>query len=208
VSHSPGAIKTLCNRAILLDRGLMVRDGAPDEVLDYYNAIIARQEVDQKIREVETETQKNIIRSGNQAAVIERVDLMLSGQSVRVVRTGETVRFRVECIVNQDLDELTVGILIRDRLGNDVFGTNTSHLGSSRRGLRAGERWRLEFAFPEFNLGVGNYSVAFALHSGDVHVSNNYDWWNQALVFQVAPGNGFRAIGVGYLPTLSEWVAV
>jgi lipopolysaccharide transport system ATP-binding protein len=73
--------------------------------------------------------------------------------------------------------------------------------------LQAGERWRLAFEFPELNLGVGNYSATFALHSGDAHVSNNYDWWNQALVFQVVPGSGFRAIGVSYLPTVSQWVA-
>lgn len=35
-----------------------------------------------------------------------------------------------------------------------------------------------------------------------------YDWWNQALVFQVVPGNSFRAIGVNYLPTLVQWVSV
>ena len=43
VSHSPGAIKTLCDRAILLDQGGIQRDDAPDAVLDYYNAVIARQ---------------------------------------------------------------------------------------------------------------------------------------------------------------------
>ncbi len=208
VSHSAGAVKTLCNRAILLDQGIMIRDGAPDEVLDYYNAIIARQEADQHIREVESETQKSIIRSGNQAAVIEGVDMVLGGQCARAARVGDAVSFQVDIGVQQDLDELTVGILIRDRLGNDVFGTNTWHLGCSRQGLRAGERWRLKFDFPELNLGVGNYSATFALHSGDAHVSHNYDWWNQALVFQVVPGSGFRAIGVGYLLTLSEWAAV
>lgn len=206
VSHNPGAVKTLCNRAILLDQGIMVRDGSPDEVLDYYNAIIAKQEADQHIRQVESETRRNTIRSGNQAAVIEGVDMVLGRQSVRAVQIGEAVRFQVDCIVHQNLDELTVGFLIRDRLGNDVFGTNTWYLGSSRRGLKAGERQRLEFEFPEFNLGVGNYSVTFALHSGHAHVSNNYDWWNQALVFQVVPSSGFRATGVGYLPTLSHWL--
>lgn len=207
VSHSPGAVKTLCNRAILLDQGIIAREGSSDEVLDYYNAVIARQEADQHIREVESATQKNIIRSGNQAAVIEMADMVQQDQSVRAVRIGEAVRFRVECAINQDLDELTAGFLIRDRLGNDVFGTNTWHLGSSRRGLRAGERWRLEFEFPEFNLGVGNYSTAFALHSGDAHISNNYDWWNQALVFQVVLGSGFRAIGVNYLPISAHWIS-
>lgn len=45
----------------------------------------------------------------------------------------------------------------------------------------------MEFEVPALNLGVGNYSVSFALHSGDAHVANNYDWWNRALVFQVVP---------------------
>jgi lipopolysaccharide transport system ATP-binding protein len=206
VSHSLGAVKTLCNRAILLDQGLLIRDGSPDEVLDYYNAIIARQEADQHIRQVESETRRSVVRSGNQAAVIEAVDLVLGGQSARAVQVGDAVRFRVDCVVQQDLDELTVGFLIRDRLGNDVFGTNTAYLGSSRRGLKVGERRRLEFEFPAFNLGVGHYSVTFALHSGHAHIGNNYDWWNQALVVQVVPGSDFQATGVGYLPTLSHWL--
>ncbi|HRY15706.1 MAG: ABC transporter ATP-binding protein [Candidatus Competibacteraceae bacterium] len=205
VSHSAGAVKTLCNRAILLDQGVMTRDGSPDEVLDYYNAIIAKQEADQEIRQIESQTGRNVVRSGNQGAVIEEVDLRLNGQSVRAVRIGEAVRFEVAIGVQRDLEELTVGLLIRDRLGNDVFGTNTWHLGCSQKNLQAGERWRLMFAFPELNLGIGNYSVTFALHSGDAHVANNYDWWNQALVFQVVPGAGFRAIGVGYLPTIGQW---
>ena len=42
VSHDPGAIKTLCDRALLLDGGAPRARGAPDVVLDYYNALIAR----------------------------------------------------------------------------------------------------------------------------------------------------------------------
>jgi lipopolysaccharide transport system ATP-binding protein len=42
VSHSPGAIKTLCDSAILLDQGVLMRDDSPDAVLDYYNARLQR----------------------------------------------------------------------------------------------------------------------------------------------------------------------
>ena len=208
VSHSPGAVKTLCNRAILLDQGIMARDGAPDEVLDYYNAVIARLESEQQIRELEAGTGKNSIRSGNQAAVIEAVEMLSGDQSSRAVQVGDPVRFQVDIAVNEDLDELTVGLLIRDRLGNDVFGTNTWHLGTSRQQLRVNEHCRVEFEAPALNLGVGNYSVSFALHSGDAHVANNYDWWNRALVFQVVPGSGCRAIGAAYLPILSHWSGI
>ncbi len=208
VSHSPGAIKTLCGRAVLLDQGVMIRDDVPDAVLDYYNAIIAKQQADQQIREVESTTQKSNIRSGNQAVAIEAVDMLIGGQSVRAARVGESVDFQLAIAAQQYLSEITSGILIRDRLGNDVFGTNTWHLGCSQKNVRAGDRWSVTFRFPELNLGVGNYSVTFALHSADAHVSNNYDWWNQALVFQVVPGNGFRAIGVSYLPVVSQWAAI
>ena len=44
VSHDKGAIQTLCNRAILLSNGSVLKDGSPEEVFDYYNAIIADKE--------------------------------------------------------------------------------------------------------------------------------------------------------------------
>ncbi len=56
VSHSPGAVKTLCDRAILLDQGVLLRDGSPDAVLDYYNAMIAAQRAEYEIRQTETAT--------------------------------------------------------------------------------------------------------------------------------------------------------
>ena len=44
VSHSPSDVKALCDRVILLDKGQVLKDGAPDEVIDFYNALIARKE--------------------------------------------------------------------------------------------------------------------------------------------------------------------
>jgi lipopolysaccharide transport system ATP-binding protein len=33
-------VKSICERAVLLDGGLLVRDGSPDQVFDYYNALV------------------------------------------------------------------------------------------------------------------------------------------------------------------------
>lgn len=46
VSHDRDSILALCDRAILLDKGRVLRDGGPEEVMDYYNALIA----DRKVR--------------------------------------------------------------------------------------------------------------------------------------------------------------
>ena len=205
VSHSPGAVKTLCDRALLLDQGLLVRDGSPDAILDYYNAMIATQRIGYEIRQTETTTGHRITRSGTGDAAIEHIDLLVDEQSARSVRSGDSVKLRIAIAVRVPVRELTVGVLIRDRMGNDVFGTNTFHLGQSRSHVPAGERTCIEFSFPSLALGAGSYSVAAALHEGDTHTVANFDWWDRALVFQVVRGNRPLSIGACALEVSSSW---
>jgi lipopolysaccharide transport system ATP-binding protein len=205
VSHSPGAVKTLCDRALLVDHGTLIRDGPPDAVLDYYNAMIAVQQADTQIRQTEKETGRVGTRSGNRQARIENVELYTGGKPVRALRSGEQATIRLEIQVEEPLPELTAGILLRDRLGNDVFGTNTFHCQVPSGKLAAGQRLAVEFAFPALNLGIGSYSLTTALHAKEMHISSNYDWWDRALVFEVVPGDGPVAIGVCSLPVKVRW---
>ena len=205
VSHHPGAVKTLCDRAVLIDRGQLVRDGAPDAVLDYYNAMIAVQEADHAIVQTEKELGRSATRSGSNAARIENVELLSGGAPVRALRSGEPATLRIDVLVTEPIPELTAGILIRDRVGNDVFGTNTFHYGAWQRDLSPGRRLRAEFAFDALSLGVGTFSVTTALHARESHVAANYDWWDRALVFQVVPGNHPPAVGVCRLPVRVSW---
>lgn len=197
VSHSPGTIKTLCNRALLLDSGGVIRDGAPDVVLDYYNAIIAKREADLAIRQEESEHGRTLTRSGGREAAIVAIDLIdPRGAPARAVVSGEAARIVVEIEIHGDVPDLTAGLLIRDTLGNDVFGTNSFHHGRGITAPQPGARYRASFDFPAFALGQGSYSVSVALHARDAHTSGNYDWWDHALVFQVVRGERPFSIGV------------
>ena len=205
VSHSPVAVKTLCDRAILLEQGVLVRDGSPDAVLDYYNAMIAVDEADQQIRQIERETGHVSTRSGSNDAQIENVELLSRGKPVRAMRSGDPATVRLDIVVKRDIPDLTAGILFRDRTGNDVFGTNTFHCKAPQRDLAAGQRLSVEFRFDALYLGVGSFSLTTALHTRESHISSNYDWWDRALVFQVVPGELPAGIGVCRIPVGIEW---
>ena len=202
VSHDPVAVRTLCDRALLLDRGMLARDGAPDQVLEYYNAAIAQREAEYQIRSVEAATPgQPRTRSGDRKATIESVDLLdASGSSVRALPSNAPARIRIVLAVNAPLDALTVGFLIRDRVGNDAFGTNTFHLDAPVAALAVGERYQCEFAIAAMALGQGHYSIAVALHESDSHLVQNHDWWDQALVFQVVRAAEPYRIGIANLP--------
>ena len=124
-------------------------------------------------------------------------------QQARAFRVGEVTRIHCHIAFNASIDNPTVGIAIRDRLGNEVFGTNTHHMKIKRQSYEAGEKVTAIFTLP-LNLGYGNYSLSVAVHSRDTHLENNYDWWDQCLVFQVIPDNSFVFIGLAALPAEVE----
>ena len=75
--------------------------------------------------------------------------------------------------------------MIKDRLGQPVFGTNSHRLVASRsRTCAAGSEhvFRLRFVM---NLGEGHYSVTTALTRSDAHVDRTYEWRDRALIFHV-----------------------
>ena len=198
VTHDPGAVKALCQRAILLDRGALLRDGPPDAVFDYYNAMIARKEQDERIEQVE-EGGRIATRSGSREAEIVAVELRdATGAAQRSFAVGDVATLECRFRTNRAMPSPTVGFLIRDRLGNDVFGSNSFYLGLVHEPCAAGAELTASFAI-DLRLGSGSYSVTVALHTEHAHVDANFDWWDRALVFQVVPGGGPGFTGVAAL---------
>ncbi len=202
VSHDPGAVKTLCDRAVLIDHGSFVMDGNPADVLDYYNALIAPADIDSAIREGAPDGSGT--RSGNGAVHMAEVDLWCAGKSIRAIVAGAAIRIALSLQVRQHLADFTVGLLIKDRLGNDVFGTNTHHMQQHLGPVDKGDSRDVFFDFPCLALGSGHYSVTLAVHAGIEHLAGNYDWWERALVFQVMPSPGIHTIGICHMPVTCE----
>ena len=203
VSHDRGSIQALCSRAILLDGGTIIKDGPPEEVMDYYNAIIAQKE--NSVVEVNTLADGGRqTKSGSGKASIESVTLYnTEGAPVEYIAVGEDVCLTIKVKINVQLPELVVGYVIKDRLGQDVFGTNTHHLKCVRTDLQEGELLSYEFRFPAA-LGVGSYSVAVALHATDSHIADNYEWRDLALLFNVVNMSKGSFVGLAWLPPTVE----
>ncbi|AQL36105.1 ABC transporter ATP-binding protein [Pseudomonas syringae] len=204
VSHDRGSIQALCNRAILLEKGTVIKDGKPEEVMDFYNALIAEKEnATVQLRELEDGSVQT--RSGSGEATIGPVSLHnAAGEHIEYVSVGEPVSLHINAQVNSAIPELVVGYLIKDRLGQPVYGTNTHHMGCKVADLQAGESLDYSFNFAA-NLGVGSYSVAVALHTTDSHLSRNYEWVDLTLVFNVVNISQNEFVGLAWLPPVVEF---
>jgi lipopolysaccharide transport system ATP-binding protein len=200
VSHDPTAVKTLCDRALLLEAGRLIQDGPPDRVLDYYNALIAKREANREILQAEAAGGRTMTRSGTFEARIAEIDLLdADGRPARAFTVGDPARIRARVQFASAVVAPTVGILIRDRVGNDVFGTNSFHVAPIEDTYEAGDEMAVDFEI-DLNLGAGTYTLTVAVHSEATHLVNNYDWWDKVIGFQVVPGPEPSFIGAAWLP--------
>ncbi|MBK3866174.1 ATP-binding cassette domain-containing protein [Pseudomonas stutzeri] len=197
VSHDKSAVLALCDRCILLDQGRLLMDGPPSAVMDYYNALIAEKESETLVQHYNDKGQA-VTRSGTGEATLELLELLVSGVSVETIEVGESVILRgiVQC--HAPIPKLVMGYMIKDRLGQAVFGINTHLTGQVQEHLLEGERLRYDFAFPA-NLGPGSYSISISLSSTQTHLQNNYEWRDLALVFTVVNTRHHQFAGCAWI---------
>lgn len=203
VSHDRQAIQTICDRAILLDHGRLALEGAPEEVMDFFSAMIAERE-QSTIRQERLENDKVRTISGTgEASVAEVVLLNGEGRTVDVVEVGTPLVLQVTVNINQDIPRLVLGFMIKDRMGQPVYGINTHRINRALEDLRAGEQVVYRYAFPA-NIGKGNYSIALSLSRLDSHLDKNYEWRDFALIFHVINTRKADFVGTASLDATLE----
>ena len=199
VSHDKQAIQSLCDRAILLDAGRLAKEGDPESVTDYYNALIADRQNATIVQQERQDGRVATVSGTGDASVVDSALLNHEGQRVEVVDVGEPVTLEICVRVRAHIPRLVVGYMIKDRLGQPMFGTNTDHIQHPVEDLKPGDLLTYRFAFTA-GLGPGSYSVAVALHSTETHLIDNYEWRDLALVFHVVNMSRPVFIGNAWLP--------
>lgn len=203
VTHSLGVVRAICDRVILISKGAIIKEGMADEVIDYYNALVAEKE-NSKLS-IEQRRQKNgwlYTEYGNGMAEVVEMELRNSEtqEPVQLVAVGQEIEVTTKIEVKEPLKQLVLGHRISDKLGNTVWGTNTYHSKQVLENLMDGEVITTTLKFV-CNLGPGSYSVSFGVHKDDTHLSECYHRADNRIVFDVFNADKQHFIGLSYLET-------
>lgn len=197
VSHDRGAIQAICSRAILLEKGSVIKDGDPEEVMDFYNALIAEKE-NSTIKQVVKEDGKVKTTSGTRE--VEFIDVKLfnsKDKESEVVGVGEAIRIQLTVKVNKNVNSMVLGCGIKDRLGQMIFGTNTFHTKQIVKAPKQDDIYTYDVSF-DANLGIGSYSVHASLVEEKDHIHKNFNWVDGALVFNVVNFDKEEFVGLAW----------
>lgn len=211
VSHSSGAVTNLCDRAIWLDAGRMVMDGPAKEVCEAYHASIygvvspaanthARPiSIEEGIKGDADDDDAGLDTSrirlfafdpqqagfGDGRASVRAVRCEDSaGRTLLQVSGGEVVRLVVEVEAHEAIGSAIVGFLLKDRLGQQLFGKNTWSEDMPPVAAAAGQVLCAIFEFRMPYLPRSSYTIDVAVADGTHHAHVQAAWIFDALALE------------------------
>lgn len=202
VSHDLNSLKLLCDRVILLNKGEVVDEGNPEDVINHYNFLISKLNEQQDIYSIDN---KNSY--GNFFAEINEIKINGLNSKSNVISSGEDAILTLTIKSNKDLKDVNIGFLFKDKFGQDIYGTTTKNMNLTYN-LETNQAYRLEIIIP-LNIGVGKYSISTALVIGDNHLDNCLHWFDFASDFEIAGNIGYEYIGLNKLyPKIKEIIKI
>jgi lipopolysaccharide transport system ATP-binding protein len=177
--------------------GRVAAEGAPKDVINrYIGLVLAKQEPENR----KEERVRGSFRHGDGSSEILRVAILNArGEEVTSVSSGEAVTVRVRSRFHQQRSDPMVGILIRTRIGMDVYGTNTRIENTRLGDFKAGDELEVDFQV-ECWLTPQPYTLTVATQNAD---GSSHDWLDDAIAFDVVDTR--VAAGVANLRAKVEW---
>jgi lipopolysaccharide transport system ATP-binding protein len=229
VSHDTNAITSLCNRAVLLDKGELIDIGDPTEVTARYLKILYgfetvthKKDAQEKKENVTSNNKEdedkastiyrniNKVKSPNsdknkKAEIISFEILDDKDININRLFVGERYRFVMRVIFYEDINKPSVGFLIRNRFGVDLFGANSDTLNLYPPSARAGSVYEYRLSVI-MNMVNGPYFLTGGIsHRNEKGIPTILDILNDYVNFEVSsiPKNYFDC-SVVYLNPIFE----
>lgn len=200
VSHDLGLVKQLSNRAILLLHGRIESEGTPNNVINRYIGLVLEKQAPQ-IRRDPLKLRASH-RHGDGSSEVCGIEILdACGRPAASITAGESITVRVRSRFHAPVRDPMVGILIRTRIGMEVYGTNTRIENKSLGAFSAGDELEVDFRM-ECWLTPQTYTLTVATQNAD---GTSHDWLDDAIAFDVVDTR--HAAGVANLRAEIEWRA-
>jgi lipopolysaccharide transport system ATP-binding protein len=203
VTHDLDAVIKFCDRAMLLDKGRLLEQGRPDEVVQKYRALIFERErrysgyedsgeIPESSNLVKPLSEMPVTRSipnidhrfGNGDAELLGVALLNgNGEVISEALGGQEIIIRVSAKFHSDIDTPILGYTLRDRLGVELSACNTSYADQPLPPACKDQIITSDFRVTLPFLAPGSYSISPAVAKGSIEKHDMCDWIDNALVF-------------------------
>jgi homopolymeric O-antigen transport system ATP-binding protein len=219
VSHSMGDVKAVGDRALWLEAGRIREIGVTDRVVGKYLAAMVEKDSaylelkkdDREVAVVRTRAPEIVEgipnidhRHGDGRAEILGIAVLdAHGQKIGLLAPQSAIVVRISARANEQIGRPNIGFMLRNHLGMDFCGTNTTREGIELQRMSAGDIYTVDFRVQLPILYASSFSFSPAIADGTLHHYTTCDWIDNAITLQMGHGEG-PIYGYMHLPCRVE----
>lgn len=185
ISHDLTAVRRLCQRVILLQRGEIAGNGDPEEMIRQYTETAAFHQHSRADAELRS------------AEIIEVAFFNQKGVRTSSFRTGEGVKVRVKYVAHEEIAKASISLFFYSSDSSLIAQWSTSTDGELFA-MRAGQG-TIEFSCGALGLQAGVYQIDSTIERGEAR--NEIEWQQGCVSIHVESSKHLR--GGIYMP--HEW---
>lgn len=203
VTHDMNSIANMADRVILLDRGKIIQEGKPLEVIQNYLKIMHTEVFADHSEGMEshgdmTTDMETLVENGSGRAdddesrwipvekseiggagdvIIRKIKVLVNGQLTEIVKPDDRVAIQAVLNAKKDCGNIIIGYTFKDKYGNSIFAMNTIGQGIRAEGLKQDCSYgiSLEFVWPEVK--EGDYFLTLGVGEGDDQMIHIIQCW-------------------------------
>jgi ABC-type polysaccharide/polyol phosphate transport system ATPase subunit len=219
VSHSAGDVKALGDRTMWLENGRIRELGDTDMVVSkYLGAMVEKDSSYLELRKREVREHNGPVHAPEVVTDIPNIDhrygderaevlgiavLDEYGRKLPLLQPNSTVVVRISVRAHQRINMPNVGFMVRNHLGVDFAGTNTTREDTELPPMEAGDVYTVDFHVQMPSLYPSSFSFSPAIADGNLISYQMCDWIDNAVSLQMSHGEG-QVYGYLHLPCKVE----
>jgi lipopolysaccharide transport system ATP-binding protein len=219
VSHATADVKAIGDRALWLKEGRLMEIGNTDRVVaKYLAAMVEKDSTYQKSHPETPRAPQETVRAPEIVECIPNIDhrygdrraevlgivlLDEAGHPLHMLDPCSRAIVRISVRANAAVSRPMVGFMLRNHMGIDFAGTNTTREGAALAPMQSGDIVTVDFHIELPELYPGSFSFSPAIADGALLEYQMCDWIDNALALQMARGEG-QVYGYLHLPCRIE----
>lgn len=200
VSHNMSAVRELCSRAILLNKGSIELEGPAKEVTDAY--------LRGPVEEIEVYSGEQVYPEDLKKE-FQLLSIRLKNKSAEVFQNfdcDEAIGIEIECISRRSIPGLYGWLGIVNREGQVVLVSDTFDVPPNRLDRLTIGKHTLNIQIPARSLAAGEYEIKFSFTSNQSSSGFYVDCPEENLAFTLSDNSSLRGNQrEGYFSTLIQW---
>ena len=176
VTHDTNTVANFCEEAMFLDRGRLVAQGRPRDVVQRYQILVAerlasdgdslgQETAFHELGAPQTSGAAVEQRFGTLEARIASVQILNSqNEELQKIPQGAEVVVRYLVAFDKGITSPVFGVMFKNRYGTEIFGTNTFFRKQETPSFSPGDSAVVDFRI-KMSLGLGTYALSVAVHT-------------------------------------------